>query len=104
MDFSEFIERLLAARGMTRQKIAPHVYEELFEDVKRRVEEAVNAEMLSVLRPEDIARLEEKLDAPETTQDQLEAFFTQRIPDFELRLARVLLTFHNLFLSESTVS
>lgn len=100
MNFSEFIERLLAARGMTRQKVAPHVYEELVEDVSRRLNESVNAEMISVLSPDDLAKLEELMDAQETTSDQLETFFTDRIPDFELRLGRVLVEFHNLFLAE----
>jgi hypothetical protein len=104
MDFSEFIERLLAARGMTRQKIAPHIYEELFDEVKGRLEESVNAEMISVLASEDIGKLEGLLNTSETTQDQLQTFFTDRIPDFELRLARVLLAFHNLFLSEPIAS
>lgn len=100
MNFLEFIERLLAARGMTRQKVAPHVYEELVEDVSRRLNEAVNAEMISVLSPDDLVKLEELMDAQETTGEQLETFFADRIPDFELRLGRVLVEFHNLFLAE----
>lgn len=104
MNFLEFIERLLAARGMTRQKIAPHVYDELVEDVKKRLEEAVNAEMVSALNPDDLARLEELMDAAETSQDQLETFFTDRVPDFSDRLSKVLLDFHGRFLAESMVS
>ena len=104
MNFLEFIERLLAARGMTRQKIAPHVYDELVEDVKKRLEESVNAEMIAALSPDDLARLEELMDAPETTQDQLETFFSDRIPDFTERIAKILLDFHQRFLAESVAS
>ena len=104
MNFLEFIERLLAARGMTRQKIAPHVYDELVEDVKKRLEESVNAEMIAALSPDDLAHLEELMDAPETTQEQLETFFTDRIPDFADRISKVLLDFHQRFLADSVTS
>jgi hypothetical protein len=94
-----FIDELLAARGFKQADIAPEVFEELRHDLVIRLQERVNAEMISALRPEQVTELEALMGRPETTEDQLRSFFERHLSNIDERTQRVLEDFKSTYLA-----
>ncbi len=100
LSVDSFVDELLTARGFNQAEIAPEVFEELRHDLIVRLQERVNAEMIGALLPEKVAELESMMSRPETSEEQLRAFFERNVSNVDERVERVLADFKSTYLAK----
>ena len=94
MELEQFVDQLIAEKGFDTEDA--EVKAQLREDLLERIENRMNALILSNLKPEDLDAFEKVLDigSDESTQQ----FIQQHIPDFEEKAAAELLNFRSIYI------
>lgn len=93
--FGTFVEKLMADKGVSAEEQAV-LRPRLTETVERRVEQA----MVAALKDDDLARLDQRLDAG-MSDEELEEFFAGLGIDFNAVVARALQQFWTEYLDKN---
>lgn len=93
-NIEEFVDRLIKDKGFDEQD--PDVLAQIKSDLMDRVENRINAMIVSNVNPESLPDFEKILneDSPEKVQE----FTKKHIPDIDEKVAAELLTFKNIYL------
>lgn len=92
----QFVENLLVERGMTGVDEA--VLAELRADLKERLSERLNAEMVALLDSEKVEELNDLMDA-DAEVNIVREFFMSNVPNYQDVFARTLMDFRTSYLS-----
>lgn len=91
-----FVDELIKAKN------SPEVTDETRAEVKQMlmndVLQGINAHLVSLLSDEDVEHLNEMLDR-EATDEELNAYFTEKIPNTQDEIAKALVNFRDGYLS-----
>ncbi len=90
----EFVDKLVEDKGFNEQD--PEVIEQIKNDLIDRVENRVNAMILSELKPEKITDFEKALDSG--NDEEIQKFIKENIEDIDEKIARELLAFKSIYL------
>lgn len=93
-DIKEFVDKLIEDKGFNEQD--PEVLDQMKKDLLDRVENRINAMILSNLNPEKLADFEKVLDSG--SEEEIQNFVKRDIPDIDEKVASELLTFKNIYL------
>jgi hypothetical protein len=94
MSLESFIDRLLEEKGL--QNMEPAVLAEMKADLLERVADRLNAEMIAAMPQEKISELNELMDGG--NPEEVRAFLTSNVPNFDNVLAQTLLNFRTTYL------
>ncbi len=93
-NLEEFVDRLIQDKGFKEED--PDVAAQMKMDLLDRVENRINAMILSKINPEKLADFKKVLD--DGTEEQIQEFVKNEIPDIDEKVAMELLTFKNIYL------
>ena len=94
-NLDKFIDELIAEKGFSNKD--PEVVEQIKLDLLDRVEDRINAMIMSVLSPDVLPAFEEKLDSG--SDKEIQQFIMDNIPDYKDRIAFELMSFKSMYLS-----
>jgi DNA-directed RNA polymerase subunit F len=90
----DFVDKLIQDKGFKEED--PDVIAQMKQDLLDRVENRINAMILSNIKPEKIEDFKKILD--EGTEEQIQEFVKSDVPDIDEKVATELLTFKNIYL------
>jgi hypothetical protein len=90
----EFVDRLIQDKGFNEQD--PDVITQMRLDLVDRVENRINAMILSNIKPEKIDDFKKVLD--DGSEEKIQEFVKNDVPDIDEKVAAELLTFKNIYL------
>lgn len=93
-NIEEFVDRLIQDKGFNETD--PDVIAQMRLDLIDRVENRINAMILSNIKPENIEGFKKILD--EGSEEQIQEFVKNDVPNIEEKVASELLTFKNIYL------
>ena len=94
-NLDEFISRLVEEKGFNTKEV--EVIDQIKADLMSRVEDRINAMIISNLDVEVLPEFEAIIDAGD--ESKVEAFVKKNIPDIDEKLAAELLAFKSMYLS-----
>lgn len=94
-NIEEFVDRLIVDRGFNEQD--PEIIEQMKLDLIDRIENRINAMIVSKLDPEKLSDFEKLLD--NGSEEEIQNFVKSNISDIDQKVAAELLTFKNIYLS-----
>lgn len=96
-DLDLFIDRLIQEKGL--ESLEPELLNQVKTDLKDRIEDIINATILEKLTPEKLADFEKLLDS-KASDETIQKFCKENIPNLEEVLARVFLDFRQTYLGK----
>ena len=93
-NIEEFVSRLIEDKGFNEQD--PEIIAQMKKDLLDRVENRINAMIVSILSSEKLPEFEKLLDGG--SEEEIQKFVKGNIPDIDERVATELLTFKNIYL------
>lgn len=93
-NIEEFVDRLIKDKGFNESD--PDVVAQMRLDLLDRVENRINAMILSNIKTENIESFKKVLD--EGSEEQIQEFVKKDVPDIDEKVAMELLTFKNIYL------
>jgi len=92
-NIEEFVSKLIEDKGFDEKD--PEVIDQMKKDLLDRVENRINAMILSNINSEKLSDFEKVLDESE---EEIQNFVIKEIPDIDEKVAAELLTFKNIYL------
>ena len=93
-NIEEFVDKLIEDKKFNEQD--SDVIAQMKNDLLERVENRINAMIISKLDPEKLVEFEKVLDSG--SEEEIQNFVKNNIPDIDERVAAELLTFKNIYL------
>ena len=93
-NIEDFVDKLITDKGFNEQD--PDVIAQMKSDLMDRVENRINAMIVSALDPEKLPDFEKILDSD--SEEEIQKFVKNNIPDIDEKVATELLTFKNIYL------
>lgn len=93
-NIEEFVDKLIEDKGFNEQD--PDIIAQMKSDLLDRVENRINAMIISKLNPEKLPDFEKVLDSD--SKEEIQKFVKENIPDIEEKVAKELLDFKNIYL------
>jgi hypothetical protein len=93
-ELATFVDKLVAEKQIT--DVSEEVLAQMKEDLLSRVEDRINAELIAVLSPEQMAEFDKIMDSGD--QGQMQDYLKQAIPDLETVVASALIKFRATYL------
>ena len=98
-NFDKFLQGLIEEKFIKQgHKLDPEIQEELKRDITRQLDEFIMARVIVALSDEDVLAFE-NLMKEEKSQQELQSFAAEHIPDFTTFLTSVLLEFQKVYLA-----
>ncbi len=94
-NLEKFVDELVEQKGFGQKD--PEVLEQIKLDLLDRVEDRINAMIMTQLPSTALSDFEEKLDTG--TDEEIQTFVRSHIPDLKERVAFELVSFKNMYLS-----
>ena len=94
-NLEKFVDELVAQKGFSEKD--PEILEQIKLDLLDRVEDRINAMIMSNLSPDQLEQFEKKLDTG--SDEDIQSFVKKCIPDFKERAAFELVSFKSMYLS-----
>ena len=94
-NLEKFVGELVAQKGFSEKD--PEILEQIKLDLLDRVEDSINAMIMSNLPPEKLDEFEKKLDTG--SDEEIQSFVQKQIPDLKDRVAFELVSFKTMYLS-----
>lgn len=94
-NFDEFVDKLMLDKGFENKDA--EVLAQIKADLSSRLEDRINAMILSNLSENDLVEFGAILDSKD--MDKMEKFTFAHIPDINEKIASELLTFRNMYIS-----
>ena len=94
-NLDKFIDELVAQKGFSEKD--PDILKQIKLDLLDRVEDRINAMIMTVLPSTSLSAFEEKLDTG--SDEEIQEFVKSHIPDINERIAFELVSFKNMYLS-----
>jgi hypothetical protein len=93
-NLEEFVSKLIEDKGFNEQD--PEVIAQMKTDLLDRVENRINAMIVSKLNPEKLPDFEKILEIG--SENEIQEFVKKEIPDIDEKVATELLAFKNIYL------
>ncbi len=93
-DIKDFVDKLIEDKGFDEKD--PEVIAQMKSDLMDRVENRINAMILSNLNPDKLSDFEKVLG--NGSEAEMQEFVKKEIPDIDEKVAAELLTFKNIYL------
>jgi hypothetical protein len=93
-NLEEFVSKLIEDKGFNEQD--PEVIAQMKTDLLDRVENRINAMIVSKLNPEKLPDFEKILEIE--SENEIQEFVKKEIPDIDEKVATELLAFKNIYL------
>ena len=93
-NIEEFVDKLIEDKKFNEQD--SDVIAQMKNDLLERVENRINAMIISKLDPEKLVEFEKVLESG--SEEEIQNFVKNNIPDIDERVAAELLTFKNIYL------
>jgi len=93
-NIEEFVDKLIEDKGFNEQD--PDIIAQMKSDLLDRVENRINAMIISKLNPEKLPDFEKVLE--NGSEEEIQKFVKENIPDIEEKVAKELLDFKNIYL------
>jgi len=93
-DIEEFVNKLIEDKGFNEQD--SDILAQIKSDLMNRVENRINAMIISTLNSEKLSQFEKVLDSD--SKEEIQNFVKNNIPDINQKVASELLIFKNMYL------
>lgn len=93
-NIEEFVNKLIEDKGFNEQD--PDVIAQMKSDLLDRIENRINAMIISKLNPEKLSDFEKVLDGG--SEEEIQKFVKENVSDIDERVAKELLDFKNIYL------
>lgn len=93
-NIEEFVDRLIKDKGFKEED--PEVLAQMKSDLLDRVENRINAMILSHISPDKLEDFEKVIDGG--NEEEIQNFVKKDVPDIDEKVAMELLTFKNIYL------
>ncbi len=93
-ELAAYVDKLIAEKQIT--DVSDEVLAQMKADLLSRVEDRINAELIAVLSPEQMAEFDKIMDSGD--QSQMQNYLKQAIPDLETIVASALIRFRATYL------
>jgi hypothetical protein len=93
-NIEEFVEKLIKDKGFNEQD--PEIIAQMKQDLLDRVENRINAMILSKINPKKLSEFKDMLE--NSSEEEIQGFVKNEIPDIDEKIATELLDFKNIYL------